>query len=155
VSKPRAPLFWNYEKKEKIKMKNILCSLVALVCVAGVAKADDSILGTTATVKMEKSASAWFNNGYYGAVRDTKTNEDSPVALWDVPQVKARLLSVKVNPVVGVQFGNTARKSAVVAGLVVPVATVKGTQVSFVGTVGVGENWTKRPNGSLGLVVRR
>lgn len=136
-------------------MKNILCSLVALVCVAGVAKADDSILGTTATVKMEKSASTWFNNGYYGAVRDTKTNKDAAVALWDVPQVKARVLSVEVKPVVGVQLGNTAREAALVGGVAVPVATVKGTQFSVVGVVGVGQNWTKLPNGSIGLVARR
>jgi hypothetical protein len=136
-------------------MKNILCSLVALMSVAGAVMADDSVLGTSATVKMEKSASAWFNNGYYGAVRDTKTSKDSAVALWDVPQVKARVLSKKVNPVIGVQFADKARDVALVAGVAVPVATVKGTQLSVVGTVGVNQNGVKLPNGSLGIVARR
>ena len=53
-----APL-WNYEKKEKNKMKNILLSLVALMSVAGASMADDTVLGTSATVKLDKPTSAW------------------------------------------------------------------------------------------------
>ena len=136
-------------------MKNILCSLVALMSVAGVAMADDSVLGTSGTVKLDKPTSAWVNTAYYGAVRDTKTNKDTAVALWDLKQVKARVLTVEVKPVVGVQFGNTAREAALVGGVAVPVATVKGTEFSVVGVVGVGQNWTKLPNGSIGLVARR
>jgi len=136
-------------------MKNILCSLVALTCVAGVAMADDVVLGTSATVKLDKPTSAWVNSAYVGAVRDTKTNRDTGVVLWDVPQVKARVLTVEVKPVLGASFGNTAREAALVGGVAVPVATVKGTQFSVVGVVGVGQNWTKLPNGSIGLVARR
>ena len=149
-----APL-WNYEKKEKNKMKNILLSLVALMSVAGASMADDTVLGTSATVKLDKPTSAWVNSAYYGATRDTKTNKDTAVALWDVKQVKARVLTVDVKPVVGVQFGNTAREAALVGGVAVPVANVKGTEFSVVGVVGVGQNWTRLPNGSIGLVARR
>jgi hypothetical protein len=136
-------------------MKNILCSLAALTCVASVAMADDVVLGTSATVKLDKPTSAWVNSAYVGAVRDTKTNKDTAVVLWDLPQVKARVLTVELKPVVGASFGNTAREASLVAGVAVPVANVKGTQFSVVGTVGVGENWTRMPNGSIGLVARR
>lgn len=136
-------------------MKNILCSLVALMSVAGVAMADDVVLGTSATVKLDKPTSAWVNSAYVGAVRDTKTNKDTAVVLWDLPQVKARVFTVELKPVVGASFGNTAREASLVAGVAVPVANVKGTQFSVVGTVGVGENWTRMPNGSIGLVARR
>lgn len=136
-------------------MKNILCSLAALTCVASVAMADDVVLGTSATVKLDKPTSAWVNSAYVGAVRDTKTNKDTAVVLWDLPQVKARVLTVELKPVVGASFGNTAREASLVAGVAVPVANVKGTQFSVVGTVGVGENWTRIPNGSIGLVARR
>ena len=136
-------------------MKNILCSLAALTCVASVAMADDVVLGTSATVKLDKPTSASVNSAYEGAVRDTKTNKDTAVVLWDLPQVKARVLTVELKPVVGASFGNTARETSLVAGVAVPVANVKGTQFSVVGTVGVGENWTRMPNGSIGLVARR
>ena len=136
-------------------MKNILCSLAALTCVASGAMADDVVLGTSATVKLDKPTSAWVNSAYVGAVRDTKTNKDTAVVLWDLPQVKARVLTVELKPVVGASFGNTAREASLVAGVAVPVVTVKGTQFSVVGTVGVGENWTRVPNGSIGLVARR
>ncbi len=136
-------------------MKNILCSLAALTCVASVAMADDVVLGTSATVKLDKPTSTWVNSAYVGAVRDTKTNKDTAVVLWDLPQVKARVLTVELKPVVGASFGNTAREASLVAGVAVPVANVKGTQFSVVGTVGVGENWTRMPNGSIGLVARR
>ena len=71
-------------------MKNILCSLAALTCVASVAMADDVVLGTSATVKLDKPTSAWVNSAYVGAVRDTKTNKDTAVVLWDLPQVRSR-----------------------------------------------------------------
>lgn len=136
-------------------MKNILLSLAALMSVAGYASADDVVLGTSATVKLDKPTSAWVNNAYVGAVRETKTNRDTAVVLWDVEQVKARVLSVQIKPVVGVSFGNTARDANVVAGAAVPVTSVNGTKFYVVGTVGVGENWTRNPNGAVGVVARR
>ena len=149
-----APL-WNYEKKEKNKMKNILLSLVALMSVAGASMADDTVLGTSATVKLDKPTAAWVNSAYYGATRDTKTNKDTAVVLWDVKQVKARVLTVEVKPVVGVQLGNTAREAALVGGGAVSVGKFKGTEFSVVATVGVGENWTRLSNASIGVVGKR
>ncbi len=138
-------------------MKNILLSLAALMSVAGYASADDVVLGTKATVKLDKPTSVWVNSAYVGAVRDTKNNRDTGVVAWDFKQVQnTRVLGVNVRPVLGVQFGNTAREAAVVGGLLVPVTKVRGTEVYAAGTVGVGvDNWTRQPNASLGVFVRR
>lgn len=150
----REPQF--QKNKKENSMKNILLSMAALLTIGGAALADDAVLGTSATVKVDKATSKVLDRVYVGGNYNRNTEKTDVAVVYPVDHVRVRVLGVGLNPVAGVNFGRTPKDLGLTAGVVLPVAKVNGTEFN-VGAMWVvpTSGWVAEPNMRVGLFARR
>jgi len=137
-------------------MKNFLLSLAALTTIGGTAFADDSVLNTKATVKLDAPTAVVVNKAYVGGNYNRDTEKTDVAVVWSVDAVRARVLGLPVTTVAGANFGRTPREFGVTAGFVTPVASVMGTQVNLgVTWVVPTDGWVVEPKPRVGVFFKR
>jgi len=115
-------------------MKNILCSLAALMSVGGVANAQ-SVLNTTATVRTDAATANVLNSAHVGVTVGRDSERTETVVAWNLEGVRASFLGVPVGVLGGVTLGRALEQNVgVFGGVGVRVFRVWGTDV----TAGVG-----------------
>ena len=111
-------------------MKNILCSLAALMSVGGVANAQ-GVLNTTATVRTDAATANVLNSAHVGVTVGRDSERTETVVAWNLEGVRARVLSVPVSVLGGFTLGRALEQNVgVFAGVGVRVARVLGTDVT-------------------------